>query len=76
MRKMTVALVYDRGTLRKPEVPGRNEPCPCGSGEKYKRCHGAVISARETEMMQNAYRKAEESQRAVEAKYYAVPKKR
>jgi SEC-C motif-containing protein/HNH endonuclease len=19
---------------------GRNEPCPCGSGEKYKRCHG------------------------------------
>jgi hypothetical protein len=20
---------------------GRNEPCPCGSGFKYKRCHGA-----------------------------------
>lgn len=20
--------------------PGRNDPCPCGSGEKYKRCHG------------------------------------
>ena len=20
---------------------GRNEPCPCGSGQKYKRCHGA-----------------------------------
>jgi preprotein translocase subunit SecA len=20
---------------------GRNEPCPCGSGKKYKRCHGA-----------------------------------
>lgn len=19
---------------------GRNEPCPCGSGQKYKRCHG------------------------------------
>jgi SWIM/SEC-C metal-binding protein len=19
---------------------GRNDPCPCGSGEKYKRCHG------------------------------------
>jgi uncharacterized protein YecA (UPF0149 family) len=19
---------------------GRNEPCPCGSGEKYKQCHG------------------------------------
>jgi preprotein translocase subunit SecA len=25
---------------RKPEV-GRNDPCPCGSGKKYKRCHGA-----------------------------------
>jgi uncharacterized protein len=24
-----------------PKV-GRNEPCPCGSGKKYKRCHGAV----------------------------------
>ncbi|MFK7791673.1 MAG: preprotein translocase subunit SecA [Devosiaceae bacterium] len=21
---------------------GRNEPCPCGSGKKYKHCHGAV----------------------------------
>jgi preprotein translocase subunit SecA len=19
---------------------GRNDPCPCGSGRKYKRCHG------------------------------------
>jgi preprotein translocase subunit SecA len=19
---------------------GRNEPCPCGSGKKYKHCHG------------------------------------
>ncbi len=23
----------------KPKI-GRNDPCPCGSGEKYKRCHG------------------------------------
>ncbi|MGV9982383.1 SEC-C metal-binding domain-containing protein, partial [Micromonospora wenchangensis] len=21
--------------------PSRNAPCPCGSGRKYKRCHGA-----------------------------------
>ncbi len=20
---------------------GRNDPCPCGSGQKYKKCHGA-----------------------------------
>jgi hypothetical protein len=24
--------------------PGRNDPCPCGSGKKYKKCCGAVIS--------------------------------
>jgi hypothetical protein len=22
---------------------GRNQPCPCGSGKKYKRCHGAPV---------------------------------
>jgi preprotein translocase subunit SecA len=22
------------------KLPGRNEPCPCGSGKKYKQCHG------------------------------------
>jgi preprotein translocase subunit SecA len=22
---------------------GRNEPCPCGSGEKFKKCHGAAL---------------------------------
>jgi preprotein translocase subunit SecA len=25
-----------------PKV-GRNEPCPCGSGKKYKKCHGAAV---------------------------------
>lgn len=24
----------------KSRKPGRNDPCPCGSGVKYKRCHG------------------------------------
>jgi preprotein translocase subunit SecA len=26
------------------EVPrvGRNDPCPCGSGKKYKHCHGKL----------------------------------
>ncbi len=31
---------------------GRNEPCPCGSGEKYKHCHGPIDAARETERRQ------------------------
>ena len=22
---------------------GRNEPCPCGSGKKYKHCHGQFV---------------------------------
>ncbi|MGH3786204.1 MAG: preprotein translocase subunit SecA, partial [Pseudonocardiaceae bacterium] len=26
--------------------PARNAPCPCGSGKKYKRCHGAPTTAR------------------------------
>ncbi|MDZ4755089.1 MAG: SEC-C metal-binding domain-containing protein, partial [Phycisphaerae bacterium] len=26
-------------------VVGRNEPCPCGSGKKYKQCHGAKQAA-------------------------------
>jgi hypothetical protein len=24
------------------DKPGRNQPCPCGSGKKYKKCHGAT----------------------------------
>jgi uncharacterized protein len=28
-------------TLRRADLPGRNDPCHCGSGKKYKKCHGA-----------------------------------
>lgn len=27
-------------TIRKPKKIGRNDPCPCGSGKKYKQCCG------------------------------------
>lgn len=27
-------------TIVKPKKIGRNDPCPCGSGKKYKFCHG------------------------------------
>ncbi|HLG05788.1 MAG TPA: preprotein translocase subunit SecA [Gemmatimonadales bacterium] len=30
------------GDGRSVPVVGRNEPCPCGSGRKYKKCHGAA----------------------------------
>ena len=26
--------------LVKDKLPGRNDPCPCGSGKKFKNCHG------------------------------------
>ncbi len=42
-------LVYNRGTGDEPRQPvhkdrkvGRNDPCPCGSGKKYKKCCGAA----------------------------------
>jgi preprotein translocase subunit SecA len=44
-------LILNRGEAdeQKPQAPvnrtaekvGRNDPCPCGSGKKYKKCHGA-----------------------------------
>ncbi|PIW08954.1 MAG: preprotein translocase subunit SecA [Comamonadaceae bacterium CG_4_9_14_0_8_um_filter_60_18] len=38
-----VQTAVDESTV-KPEIPrvGRNEPCPCGSGKKYKHCHGKL----------------------------------
>ncbi|WP_217921460.1 preprotein translocase subunit SecA [Miltoncostaea oceani] len=35
-----VAVVEQR-VLTDEDKVGRNDPCPCGSGKKYKRCHGA-----------------------------------
>ncbi len=29
-----------RTPLIKDKMPGRNDPCPCGSGKKFKQCHG------------------------------------
>lgn len=41
------ATLYRAHRLTTPQTPvrseavGRNDPCPCGSGLKYKKCHGA-----------------------------------
>lgn len=32
--------VVPKRPVRAEKVPGRNAPCPCGSGRKYKKCHG------------------------------------
>src|SRR5438105_2482508 len=39
---LTSELRYKVDTVKRetPKV-GRNDPCPCGSGKKYKHCHGA-----------------------------------
>jgi preprotein translocase subunit SecA len=39
-RRGGVAVVEQR-VLSDDQKVGRNDPCPCGSGKKYKRCHGA-----------------------------------
>ena len=31
-----------RQVKREEPKVGRNDPCPCGSGKKYKKCHGAA----------------------------------
>lgn len=38
----TVDYVEEANKLNKSAFPkvGRNDPCPCGSGKKYKKCHG------------------------------------
>ena len=45
------ALAAKAATDRNPQDPAswgkvaRNEPCPCGSGKKFKHCHGALVAA-------------------------------
>ncbi len=33
-------MLNQKGTVELGDVPGRNEPCVCGSGKKYKKCCG------------------------------------
>ena len=38
----------NENTKGQEKVIGRNEPCPCGSGKKYKRCHGVAAEPKLT----------------------------
>ena len=40
-REAAAARAQAPATVRNDDKVGRNDPCPCGSGDKYKRCHGA-----------------------------------
>jgi uncharacterized protein len=50
-RKLQIArgempgVIDRREPIRRAPKVGRNDPCPCGSGKKYKRCHGALEPA-------------------------------
>jgi preprotein translocase subunit SecA len=39
--EVEVAPAIEQRRVDPTEVVGRNDPCPCGSGKKYKKCHGA-----------------------------------
>ena len=39
-----VALVTAETRAAAPRTAGRNDPCPCGSGKRYKNCHGTLSS--------------------------------
>ena len=41
LREMTKAMGPRVETVRKAPTPGRNDLCHCGSGKKYKKCHGS-----------------------------------
>jgi uncharacterized protein len=36
-----IEMLTPRTPIRREATPERNDPCPCGSGKKYKKCHGA-----------------------------------
>lgn len=44
---MRPRLTHQYGSLylemRMSREPGRNDLCPCGSGLKYKKCHGDIV---------------------------------
>jgi uncharacterized protein len=37
-RALHMEALRSSGPVKAPPTPGRNDPCPCGSGKKYKKC--------------------------------------
>jgi uncharacterized protein len=42
IEESTLPELVRRAPIRNPNKVGRNEPCPCGSGRKFKQCHGSA----------------------------------
>ena len=43
LRQAAANLPRPQRPAAKAPGPGRNDPCPCGSGKKFKKCHGAAL---------------------------------
>ena len=50
-KRVKATFAYAKDSLWRSLYPkvGRNDPCPCGSGKKYKKCHGRSGSTDETD---------------------------
>lgn len=44
MNRVRLDSMNSRTPVRRGIKVGRNDPCPCGSGRKFKKCHGASIN--------------------------------
>lgn len=53
--------------VKKVVRPGRNEPCHCGSGKKYKKCHLDEDEAADRSVRQAEMKKAAEAAKAANA---------
>ena len=38
-----IEVIEQKVTAKADKTPGRNSPCPCGSGKKYKNCCGKIL---------------------------------
>jgi tetratricopeptide (TPR) repeat protein len=44
-RVAATGLATARSSMASVPAAGRNDPCPCGSGKRYKNCHGALAAS-------------------------------
>jgi hypothetical protein len=52
---------------------GRNDPCHCGSGKKYKKCHEAADDAKKSAELEAAQAKIQADKEAADAEAAADP---
>ena len=77
-RRMQIArgevpgVIGRREPIRRAQKVGRNDPCPCGSGKKYKRCHGADQATPDVAMENNPIDRTSGEGAAMEAEPYPV----